>query len=176
MIPSLRSTTMIISMIFLCYPSMSQSWLPEFRANLGIDRIVSRSELHEFLTFLHPSFSDECSARMSVFYFRVNYQGQVDSLYSEGNLKPAEKEGINQNILKTNGNWVIPPNTKKTDQCWFVFPCFIVGGLDKHCPDDQKNSRQLLILRNTLVEFAFQRDAKGRYLLPPNRSYPRIIK
>ncbi len=147
---------------------MAQSWLPEFRANLGYERIVSRAELHEYLAFLHPS-ANSCEARMSVFYFRVNYKGMVDSLYSEGNFGPAEKEVISQNILKTNGNWVLPAATQKTDKCWFIFPCFTLGGLDQHCADDPKNYKQLVILRNNLSQFAFQRDAKGRYLLPPNQ-------
>ena len=147
----------------------AQTWLPEFRIRIGYNSILPKTTtLNEFLTYDHPIVAENCQARMSVFYFKVNSKGMVDSLYSEGNFKEKEKDIILKNIKGTSGNWILPKTTRTEDYCWFVFPCFILGALDKYCPDDQQNFRQLVLLRGLLQNYSFSRDKHGRYLLPPN--------
>jgi len=130
--------------------------------------IPKETNLIDFLKFNAKLYPDSCNPRMSMFYFRINHLGLVDSLYSEGNFDTKEKEAINQNILKTNRNWILPNNTKDKDKCWFIYPCFIIGGLDNCDIRAQKKREELLVLRSLLFKKAAREDSLGRYLLPPN--------
>ncbi|GLU53978.1 hypothetical protein Dfri01_34390 [Dyadobacter frigoris] len=149
---------------------MSQSWKPDFKISINYrtNAIFKGSDLNQFLEFNVPNSAGFCSSGMIIFYFRVNYLGVVDSLYHEGDPDMKAAGIINQNILNTNGNWILPKITSTTNKCWFIFPYFILGGLNNCSDQDKKKHEQLLILRNLLSAFKFRADEKGRYLLAPN--------
>lgn len=162
--------TLAVVFLFICTPKQVQPWLPEFRIRLGYSTVMDRnSTLNEFLQFEHPLVAGDCDARMSVFYFRVNSKGIVDSLYSEVNFALREREVINKNILNTSRNWILPKSTTSGDKCWFVFPCFILGRNSKYCSTDHEYTAQLEEVRKKLLTNGSQGwDAQGRYVLRPN--------
>lgn len=162
----------ILSAFIICLFSSqvrSQEWLPEFRVKFDYrPSILIGASLHDFLQFEHPLIARGCNTRVSIFYFRVNYQGQVDSLYNQGNFTNEEAKLISRNILATSGSWVLPGRTTSQDHCWFIYPCYVLGRLTDPCADDPQNQIQITILRNLLAGHAYQFDRSGRYLLPPN--------
>lgn len=155
--------------VLLSHQGMSQRWLPEFRIRIGHRPVTEMNmDLIEFLDQSHSFNKKGCNTRMSVFYFRVNSKGQVDSLYSQGNFLEEETSLISKNILNTSGNWVLPANTSREDACWFIYPCFVFGELTGACSGDTANQNQLAILHKLLFSQAYEFDKLGRYRLPPN--------
>ncbi len=164
-----RKIMMSLVWILISSQVMSQGWLPEFRIRIDHKPITMiETSLNTFLQQNHSLYIKGCNARMSVFYFRVNHKGVVDSLYSEGNFLKEEQNLIQKNILNTSGNWSLPANTSRGNSCWFVYPCFVMGQSDGACPDDPANQRQFEILRDLLSSQAWAFDQQGRYRLPPN--------
>lgn len=155
--------------LLVTHQAISQTWRPEFRVRVDYRPITMiNAGLHEFLQFGHKQKVKGCNTRVSVFYFRINSQGMVDSLYCEGNFTDEEKDTINRNILNTSGNWFLPPNTTSSDHCWFVYPCFVLGQLTGACSEDPGNQRQIEVLRKLYFDQIHQFDSRGRYRLPPN--------
>lgn len=164
-----RKVLLMFMLLILTHYARSQTWLPKFKVSVHYRPIsMANATLKEFLQYGHPYVAKGCQTKMSVFYFRVNYVGKVDSLFSEGNFTKEEKELISRNILATSDNWLLPTNTKRENYCWFVYPCFILGRLVDPCADDPENQEQIKILRRLLSTHSNQFDSQGRYLLPPN--------
>ncbi len=150
--------------------SKGQHWKPEFKIPLDSKSIHTQiSDLNDYLQFGFPLVANNCASRLSLFNFRVNSLGQVDSVYSEGNFRTDENALIIKNIKTTSGNWILPKNTKISDNCWFVYPCYIVGEITQHCRDVESHVQSILMLRATLAKVSFQFDNLGRYILPPNK-------
>lgn len=148
---------------------MSQGWLPEFRIRIDYKPVTMlNTSLSDFLQQNHSLYVKDCATRMTVFYFRINYKGMVDSVHYEGNFSEGERNLIIKNIRNTSGNWSLPTNTSRGNSCWFVYPCFILGQLNGSCADDPANQRQFQILRSLLSSQAWTFDKKGLYHLPPN--------
>ena len=167
--PSALRFVWLVLFVLVSFQSLSQRWLPEFKIRIGHRPITDMNMvLIEFLDQNHYFLKQGCNTRMSVFYFRVNSTGKVDTLYSQGNFSDEEKSLINKNILNTSENWVLPANTSREDACWFVYPCFVFGQLKEACSQDPANQRQLEILHKLLFSQAHQFDELGRYRLPPN--------
>lgn len=157
-------------LILICSLNIkAQSWLPIFKVRFGYSPIdMSGKSLNEFLQNGFPLVAKGCDTKVCLFYFRVNGNGDVDSLYYEGNFNKEECTIITNNILNTKGNWITPKNTNRTDFCWFVYPCYILGKIVDPCLDDPKNQQQIALLRNLLNNYSNTFDKQGRFLLSPN--------
>lgn len=164
-----RKVLLMFTLLISAHHAASQTWLPKFRVSVNYRPVImANASLQEFLQYGHPWAAKGCHTRMSVFYFRVNHLGKVDSLFSEGNFTKEEKEVISRNILATSDNWILPANTTSENFCWFLYPCFILGRLVGPCADDPQNQEQIKILRRLLSDHSEEFDKQGRYLLPPN--------
>lgn len=160
----------LILVLLTCH-SHAQSWLPEFRLNFNYRRsaIFKGATLNEFLEYDVDTDISPCQTRASIFHFRVNAKGVVDSIYHEGNLDTGVVNVIQENIQSTNGSWILPAKTKETDHCWFIFPFFVIGR-PENCTKEQREQRQQIkILHKLLSGLKFRSDEQGRYLLAPNR-------
>lgn len=163
--------TLVVVGFLFSHQAMSQKWLPEFRVRIDyIPRTLINEPLGSFLAYGH-TFTWECTPRISIFHFRVNYQGRVDSVYSIGNFSEDEKKLITQNILNTSGNWILPLGTKPSDFCWFLYPCFIFPYRPRGCQDNQGHLYQARLLHELLSERGNKFDRYGRYSLHPSSSY-----
>jgi hypothetical protein len=151
---------------------IEQPWQPSFQMGLNteaaawgenviISRFLSRNANYN-------SGDHGCFLKISLFYFRVNSLGAVDSVYSNGSLNNNLVATIKANILATEGKWKIPKNTQPTDKCWFIYPV-IDPGRSKSCPDQQMISRNALVELLALYSRAESTiDNHGRIMLPPN--------
>lgn len=160
-----------IVLLAISIPAKSQRWRPEFQVPMDARTInTEMSTLNDFLDYGTPLTGSDCQIRVSMFSFRVNYLGVVDSVYSEGTFFPEAIDAITRNIRSTSGHWVVPKGTKKGDSCWFLYPCFMIGAVRESCRDrldiPQKSA---LLLHETLSRLAFQFDSGGRCILPANK-------
>lgn len=154
------------------FTGIEQTWQPSFQMGLNAEAVAWGEDviLSRFLSrnANYNSGDHGCFLKISLFYFRVNGLGAVDSVYSNGSLNNSLVTTIKANILATEGKWKMPKNTQPTDKCWFIYPV-IDPGRSKSCPDQQ------IISRNALVELLalYSRaetttDNRGRIILPPN--------
>jgi len=156
------------------YPTYGQNWRPIFDLGLTAETVLYNKPLtlSEYLSksaALDPG--DECLIKMSTFYFRVNGQGIVDSIEVKGNLDNQSVKTIKSNIYATKGKWKLPPNSKPSDSCWFVFP-FIDFGRSRLCNTQQNISRtQLFELVSLYSERELIFDKHNRLVIPPNQPF-----
>jgi hypothetical protein len=109
-----------------------------------------------------------CFLKISLFYFRVNGLGSVDSVYSRGSLNDKLGATITANILATKGKWQTPKNTQPSDKCWFIYPA-IDPGRSISCIEQQRISRNSLVeLLDLYTRAESTTDSHGRIILPPN--------
>jgi hypothetical protein len=172
-------------MISLCFVirctdiSAQHLWQPAFKQPLGSMAAAGKMlSLSEFLTrdVGFDSGNNSCEPQFAIFYFRVNYQGEIDSLYVEGDITAQGKDQIFSNLRSTQKQWSIPKITTSKDKCWFLFP-FYNGGNGKRCSEQQDKHRKQMLRVNQLYSFSESTmDRWGRVILPANQFYPPSIK
>lgn len=151
----------------------SQSkWIPELQLPLKGETAAYGKDLtiSQYLAKEVPfkTKEDGCRAELSIFYFRVNSKGMVDSIYVEGNLDKVAVDVIKKNIRSTDNKWKVPRTTSRQSECWFVFP-FFDAGRSKLCSEDLLRYRNQLIQVLEMYSGSRQTtDRMGRVLLPPN--------
>ncbi len=87
--------------------------MPKFKLtqNYGnYPEIDPNISLGAFLTYNVALRGEKCKSRSEIFYFRVNSNAEIDSIYSEGNLTQNDREQIVTSIKNTNKNWQLPLN------------------------------------------------------------------
>ncbi|MBE9462642.1 hypothetical protein ACFP1I_09610 [Dyadobacter subterraneus] len=150
----------------------AQNWHPEFSLPLGSE-LLSNINIQNLSSYLERNLPwhrpGSCEVEFSVFHFRVNSEGKIDSIRTEGNLSKEVSAQIIKNIYKTEGKWKIPDHSKPGDKCWFVYPYFLFGNY-RPCQNTNKTSyQQMYILYHIYSETADTRDSMGRVILSPNR-------
>ncbi|GAB3168560.1 hypothetical protein GCM10027291_17410 [Telluribacter humicola] len=164
---------MLLSLLLLSLsiPSYAQNWRPDFRIPLGPEAIWLQyyNELsHFWAKGTDVGTVDRCKIQVSMFYFRVNSQGEIDSIYTQGNLNRSATEAVYKNIYETEGKWVLPKDTKSTDSCWFIYPFFAFGS-SRSCSDELLADRYpLSLLYQQLSVLKSTEDQRGRVLLHPS--------
>lgn len=157
----------------------AQTWQPSFQIGLNADAAAWGEDI-SLSTYLsrnvaYSTGDQGCNLKISLFYFRVNGLGAVDSVYAHGGLTEELVNIIKTNILATEGKWKLPKNSRASDKCWFIFP-FIDPGRSKSCLGQQQLShnalKELLILYSG-AETA--KDRQGRVMLPPN-AFPQFAE
>jgi len=153
-----------------CVSSYAQKWKPDFLLPLSPESArLNNVDLASYLQsdFDAHRYEQNCVAELSLFYFRVNYEGKIDSVYSNGTLNKEAVTAVYKNIYKTQGKWKIPTGTSPIDNCWFVYPYFLFGNMS-----DCKENQEILYSMHSLYQFLSasktHEDWKGRVVLPPN--------
>lgn len=150
----------------------AQVWQPTFQVGLTSETAAMQSNmtLSKYLSrnLDYGAGDHGCYLKISIFYFRVNAQGEVDSLYSTGGLTEKSTALITSNIIATKGKWNIPPNSRPSEKCWFIYPV-VDPGRARSCSEQQQISRNALVkLLLTYAGAGPTRDKHGRIVLPPN--------
>lgn len=147
-------------------------WMPEFQLPLAGETAASSKDLtiSEYLAKGVPfsAKESECTVELSIFSFRVNSGGIVDSIYVEGNLDRDAVDVIKKNIRSTSNKWKIPKTTSPRSECWFVYPYFDAGKSSGCSKTALTYRNQLIQLVRMYSESKPTADRFGRVILPPN--------
>lgn len=164
--------TVAAFMVLVSFSVKAQVWQPTFQIGLApesaaLSRYVTLSRyLSRNLDY--GAGDHGCYLKMSIFYFRVNARGEVDSLYSKGGLNEKTTAQITSNIMATKGKWNVPQNSQPSEKCWFIYPV-VDPGRSRSCSEQQRISRNALIeLLMTYAGAEPTSDKHGRVILPPN--------
>jgi len=167
----LRLLKAFLVILFIPLSSEAQGWKPQFEIGLNTyySIRIKDPDLDKFLSFNHPSpLVRDCETQLSIFYFRVNSKGKVDSIYVKGTSHPDIVNPITRAIYETDNYWQVPPHTKPEDYCWFVYPYFYFGRQTSCSEEQAKSFRQTDLLFQLLRSQKTNTDLQGRYVLPPN--------
>ena len=140
-----KIVTKILILFLYAFPKEVYSQRQIFRLK-PIDNVKGAGhEFHRLLAKDVNTASYDCISTCSVFYFRVNNKGIVDSIRFEGNLRKEVQQQIVKNIYATKGHWLISPSTRKNQKCWFMYPFFdLSDGPDDKCSESDKTTRKNL--------------------------------
>lgn len=163
---------LLLFLVLVKSPGIAQTWQPSFQmglnaeaaawgGNVSLSRYLSRNAAYDY-------GDHGCYLKLSLFYFRVNGLGTVDSIYAKGSLNEELVAAIKTNIRATEGKWRLPEKSRASDKCWFIFP-FIDPGSSESCVGQQKLSRNALAELLLLYSISEPtKDSHGRVMLPPN--------
>lgn len=157
----------------------AQTWQPSFQIGLNAEAAAWGEDV-SLSTYLsrnaaYNTGDQGCHLKISLFYFRVNGLGAIDSVYARGGLNEELVSIIKTNILATEGKWKMPENSRASDKCWFIFP-FIDPGRSRSCMGQQQLSHNAL--KDLLVLYSkaeTTKDRQGRVMLPPN-AFPQFAE
>lgn len=166
---------LLLFLVLVTSPGIAQTWQPSFQMglnaeaaawgkNVSLSRYLSRNAAY--------NYGDHgCYLKLSLFYFRVNGLGAVDSIYAKGSLNEDLVATIKTNILATEGKWKLPEKSQASDKCWFIFP-FTDPGSPESCIGQQQLSRNALAELLLLYSMSEPtKDSHGRVMLPPNEFF-----
>lgn len=167
---------LLLFLVLVTTPGSAQVWQPSFQIGLNTEAASWGKDV-SLSTYLsrnaaYNAGDHGCYLKISLFYFRVNGLGAIDSLYSKGSLNENLVSTIKANILATKGKWRLPEKSRASDQCWFIFP-FIDPGRSNSCLGQQQIS--LTALKELLWLYSYAeptKDQRGRVMLPPNAFPP----
>ncbi len=168
---------LLLFLVLVTAPGNAQVWQPTFQIGLNAEAAAWGEDI-SLSTYLsrnaaYNAGDHGCYLKISLFYFRVNGLGAIDSVYTSGNLNENLVATVTTNILATEGKWKLPEKSQVSDKCWFIFP-FIDPGKSKSCLAQQQLSRnaleELLLLYSAAGPM---KDRQGRVMLPPN-AFPRF--
>lgn len=149
-----------------------KTWHPEFKSEKTHPLRMSEMNLSDFLSQDVPyiTLNKECKVSEVFFYFRVNNLGKVDSVhYDHGVISEDITTKIVDNINKTAGHWKMPPGSKSTDFCWFIYP-FIDLGIGAECQGNEETLRwnltRILLLLDKLNPITETKD-KDFFIIAP---------
>lgn len=160
----------VLGIIFSSSFSKAQELI---KFNSQLDKSIERRlSLEDFLSSKVPyAESGDCSSTYGFFYFRVNYQGDVDSLYFDGNLRQEVIDMVIHNIHATKKSWEISSSFSKIHKEWFIFPFFDFGGTyyeTSNCSELEKQTQKdLLRLSTELGRMHRYIQTKNKILLRP---------
>lgn len=162
----------LLFLVLITSPGNAQVWEPSFQIGLNAEAAAKGKDVSLSTYLSHNTVYNAgdhgCFLKISLFYFRVNGLGAIDSVYSRGSLNETLVATIKTNILATEGKWKLPEKSRASDKCWFIFP-FIDPGRSKSCLGQQRLSRnaleELLLLYSDAKP---TKDRQGRVMLPPN--------
>ena len=173
MIRSMKKLLVLILIFSINTETNAQKWQPDFLLPLGPEILlnINNQKLSGFLNMNIPWHRPvNCAAELSVFYFRVNSIGKVDSIHVEGNLNKVVSAQIIKNIYKTEGKWRIPNNSKASDNCWFVYPYFLFGNSRPCSESGEVAYRHVYNLYISYDNLADTQDQVGRVIISPNEN------
>lgn len=121
--------------------------------------------------------SAQCETMYGEFKFRVNHQGQVDSLLVLGNLRAYTINKISKGIRETSGHWKGLDQDTFQPFRWFTFPfySFTVTGeaaCEKARPSHENFKRSLSLLQQLPYTDQGLLRTKDGYLIQPGYTYP----
>ncbi|MEO6685432.1 MAG: hypothetical protein ABIN24_05680 [Dyadobacter sp.] len=167
----MKNLFLLIFFILISFEIHAQNWRPNFAIPLGSESMATSNnqKLNEYLEQHVPWHRPgNCESELSVFTFRVNSRGGIDSMDVDGNLNKDVAAQIVKNIYKTEGKWKIPDNTKAGDKCWFVYPFFLFGNISP-CTDEKRAAFYQLLSLYHIYSGSFDiADNRGRVILAPN--------
>lgn len=166
----MKSLVMLILIYFVNSEIHAQKWRPDFALPLGGEILMNmqKQKLGDYLNYIPDHKPGSCEAELSVFYFRVNSRGKIDSLRVDGNLSSLVSAQIIKNIYKTEGKWRIPNDTKDGDTCWFVYPFFLFGSYGPCSGSKEISFRQTYSLYEIYSNLTDTQDQMGRVIISPN--------
>lgn len=82
------------------------------------------------------------------FYFRLNSNQKIDSIFMQGNLSKKVERSIKKNIKASEKYWDLSSIEPK-DKIWLIYPYFDLGGASfdsNNCSESQKIVQRYLIM------------------------------
>lgn len=121
--------------------------------------------------------SVQCETMYGEFKFRVNHQGQVDSLLVLGNLRPYTINKICKGIRETSGHWKGLDQDRFQPFRWFTFPFYSFtvtdeAACEKAWPSHENFKRSLSLLQQLPYTDQGLLRTKDGYLIQPGYTYP----
>lgn len=164
-------------LVMITCAANAQAWQPSFQVGLRAEAAAWGEDisLSKYLSRnADYNVGDHgCYFKISLFFFRVNGLGAIDSVYARGSLNEDLVASVTANILATQGKWKLPEKSQTSDKCWFIFP-FIDLGRARSCQGMQRLSRNALTeLLLIYADAEPTKDRRGRVMLPPN-DFPQL--
>lgn len=91
-----------------------------------------------------------CKHDIEIFVFKVNLKGKIVLLKSFGFVDTLIREKVKENILATEGHWILPNNKSKFKDHWFIVPFHSFGINNNDCVN--KESLKALVNYEILFE------------------------